>query len=105
LLQPLSGDRAGEYALVASWIGPAKWETCRSSEGVHAGRFDPSPRPGECPLTGLLGRTAEVRANEGLREDSPEKADHLREEAAAGTKSASAAIDKTETPIPTPPNA
>ena len=59
----------------------------------------------EVELTGLLGRTAEVRANEGLREDNPEKADHPREEAAAGTKSANAAIDKTEAPIPTPPNA
>jgi hypothetical protein len=58
-----------------------------------------------------------VRPNEELREDNHEnrsskqldviadKADHLREEAAAGTKSASAAIDKTGTPIPTPPNA
>jgi hypothetical protein len=32
------------------------------------------------------------------------KADHLREEAAAGTKSGNAAMDKTETPIPTPTN-
>jgi hypothetical protein len=52
-------------------------------------------------LTSLLGRIAEVRASERLRGD-PEKADHLREEAAAGTKSANAAIDKAETPIPTP---
>jgi hypothetical protein len=58
----------------------------------------------EVELTGLLGRIAEVRANEGPREDNPEKADHLREEAAAGRKSANAAIDKTETPIPTPAN-
>jgi hypothetical protein len=48
-------------------------------------------------LTALLGQIADVRANEGLR------ADHLREEAPAGT-SANAAIDKTETPIPTPTN-
>jgi MoaA/NifB/PqqE/SkfB family radical SAM enzyme len=56
-------------------------------------------------LTSLLGRIGEVRANEGLREDNPEKVDHLCEEAAAGTKSANAVIDKTETPIPTPPSA
>jgi hypothetical protein len=58
----------------------------------------------EVELMDLLGRIAEVRANEGLREDNPEKADHLREEVAAGTKSANAAIDKTQAPIPTPPN-
>ncbi len=56
-------------------------------------------------LTSLLGRIAEVRPNEGLREDNPEKADHLCEEVAASTKSAIAAIDKTETPIPAPPSA
>jgi hypothetical protein len=68
----------------------------------------------EVELTGLLGRIAEVRANEELREDNHEnrstkqldviadKADHLREEAAAGRKSANAAIDKRETPIPMP---
>jgi hypothetical protein len=66
-------------------------------------------------LTSLLGRVAEVRANNELREDNHEnrppeqldliadKADHLREEAAAATRSANAAIDETETPIPTPP--
>jgi hypothetical protein len=65
-------------------------------------------------LTGLLGRIAEVRANQEPREDNHEnrsskqldviadKADQLREEAAPGTKSANAAIDKTETAIPTP---
>jgi hypothetical protein len=52
----------------------------------------------EVELAGLLGRIAEVRANQGLREDNPEKADHLREEAPAGAKSPSAAVDKTETP-------
>jgi hypothetical protein len=68
-------------------------------------------------LAGLLGRIAEVRAtNEELRGDNHEnrpskqrnsiadKAGHLREEAAVGTKSAHAAIDKTETPIPTSTN-
>jgi hypothetical protein len=65
-------------------------------------------------LRGLLGRPAEVRANDELREGkdenrrpeqldlTPDKADHLGEEAAPGMKSANAAIDKTETPIPTP---
>jgi hypothetical protein len=53
-------------------------------------------------LTGLLGRIAEVRANERPREDNPEKVDDLREEVAAATESAIAAIDKLETPIPTP---
>ena len=64
-------------------------------------------------LTSLLGRIAEVRPNDELREDNPEnrrpeqvdviadKADHLCEEAPS-TKSAIAAIDKTETPIPAP---
>jgi hypothetical protein len=67
-------------------------------------------------LRGLLGRVAEVRANGEPREDNidnrrPErldviadKADHLREDAAPGMKSANAAIDETETPIPTPTN-
>jgi hypothetical protein len=67
-------------------------------------------------LTSLLGRNAEARANEELRENNHEngsskqldviadKADHLGEEASTGTKSANAAIDKTETPIPTPTN-
>jgi hypothetical protein len=67
-------------------------------------------------LTGLLGRVAEVRANDELREDNHEnrrpeqldviadKGDHLRKEAAPSMKSANAAIDKTETPIPTPTN-
>ena len=66
-------------------------------------------------LTALLGRVAETQANDELREDNaenfrPEQLDvvadeaDLPEEAAAGTKSANAAIDKTETPIPTPPN-
>jgi hypothetical protein len=64
-------------------------------------------------LTGLLGRTAEVRANEQLREDQDNHenrslnqldvvagdADHPREEAAPSTT-----IDKTEKPIPTPTN-
>jgi hypothetical protein len=66
-------------------------------------------------LRGLLGRGAEAGANDELCEDNvdnrrPEqfdvladKANHLREEAAAGTTSANA--DKTETPIPTPTNA
>jgi hypothetical protein len=70
----------------------------------------------EVELTSLLGRIAEVPANQELREDNHEnrsskqldvivdKADHLREEVAAGTESAIAAIDKTETPIPTPTN-
>jgi hypothetical protein len=64
-------------------------------------------------LTGLLGRIAEVRANAEPRGDNHEnrsskqrdviadKADHLREEAAPGTKNANAAIDKTKMPIPT----
>ena len=68
-------------------------------------------------LTGLLGRVAEVRANDELREDNHENrkpeqldvvadmGDHLRKEAAPSMKSAHAAIDKTETPIPTPTNA
>jgi hypothetical protein len=68
----------------------------------------------QAELTSLLGRIAEVRPNEELREDSHEshsskqldvvagKADHLGEEAAAGTESANAAIDKTEALIPTP---
>ena len=67
-------------------------------------------------LTGLLGRVAQVRANDELREDNHEnrrpelldviadKGDHLRKEAAPSMKSANAAIDKTETPIPTPTN-
>jgi hypothetical protein len=67
-------------------------------------------------LRGLLGRVAEVRANGEPREDNidnrrPErldviadKADHLREDAAPGMKSANAAIDETETPIPMPTN-
>jgi hypothetical protein len=67
-------------------------------------------------LTGLLGRPAEVRANDELREDKDEnrgpeqldviadKADHLPEEAAVGMKNANAAIDQTETPIRTPTN-
>jgi hypothetical protein len=37
-------------------------------------------------LTGLLGRIAEEQANERLREDNPEKADHLREEVAGGPR-------------------
>jgi hypothetical protein len=67
-------------------------------------------------LTGLLGRVTEVRANDGLREDNDEnrpseqldviadQADHLPVEVAPGTKNANAAIDETETPIPTPTN-
>jgi hypothetical protein len=67
-------------------------------------------------LTSLLGRIAEVPANKERCEDNHEnrsskqldviadKADHLREEAARGTKSANATIDKTETPIPMPTN-
>jgi hypothetical protein len=67
-------------------------------------------------LTGLLGRVAEVRTNDELRDDNHEnrkpeqldviadKGDHLRKEAAPSLKSANAAIDKTETPIPTPTN-
>jgi hypothetical protein len=67
-------------------------------------------------LRGLLGRVADMRANDELREDNdenrrpeqldliPDKADHLGEEAAPGMKSGNAAIDKTETPIPTPTN-
>jgi hypothetical protein len=57
-----------------------------------------------------------VRANDELREDKDEnrrpeqldviadKADRLREGAAPSMKSANAAIDQTETPIPTPTN-
>jgi hypothetical protein len=67
-------------------------------------------------LRGLLGRVAEVRANDEPGKDKDEnrrperldviadKADQLREEAAAGMKSANAPIDETETPIPTPTN-
>jgi hypothetical protein len=67
-------------------------------------------------LTGLLGWVTEVRANDGLREDNDEnrrpeqidatadKADDLDEEAAPSMKSANAAIDETETPIPRPTN-
>ena len=67
-------------------------------------------------LTDLLARIAEVRANEELREDNHEnrsskqldviadKADHIREEAAAASKRATAAINETETSIPTPTN-
>jgi hypothetical protein len=67
-------------------------------------------------LTSLLGRVAEVPANDERREDNHEnrsseqldfiagKPDHLREEAAAATSSSSAAIEKTETRIPTPTN-
>jgi hypothetical protein len=62
-------------------------------------------------------RIAGVRPNEELREDDhqnrsskqldviADKADHVGEKAAAGTKSGSDAIGKTEAPIPTPPNA
>ena len=65
----------------------------------------------QAELTSLLGG-AELRANEELREDNlqnrsskqldviADKADHLREEAAAGTESANAAIDKTESADP-----
>lgn len=63
-------------------------------------------------LTGLLARTAKVRANEERREDNSstqrdvfaDKADHLHEEAAAAMTSSSAALDKTEPLIPTPTN-
>ncbi len=63
-------------------------------------------------LTRLLGRPA----NNELREDDHEnrsseqldfiadKPDHIREEAAAASTSSSAAIDKTEKPIPTSTN-
>jgi hypothetical protein len=62
-------------------------------------------------LMSLLGRIPELRANDELREDNHEnrslkqpdviagEADHSREEAAP-----SATIDKTETPISTPPS-
>ena len=68
----------------------------------------------QAELTSLLG--AEVRANGELREDNLQngsskqldviagKADHLCEEAAAGTESANAAIDKTGASIQTPTN-
>ena len=63
-------------------------------------------------LTDLLARIAEVRASEDNHENRSskqldviaDKADHLREEAAAGSKRATAAINETETSIPTPTN-
>ena len=67
-------------------------------------------------LTSLLGRIAEVPANKERCEDNHEdrsskqldvivdKADRLTRRDGPGTKSANAAIDKSETPIPTPPN-
>jgi hypothetical protein len=65
-------------------------------------------------LRGLLGQVAEAPANDELREDKDEmrppqqldviadKTADLREEAAIGMKTANAAADETETPIPTP---
>jgi hypothetical protein len=67
-------------------------------------------------LTGLRGRVAEVPASDEPGETKDEnrrpeqfdvladRGDHLREEAVAGTKSANAAMDKTETPISAPEN-
>jgi hypothetical protein len=63
-------------------------------------------------LRGVLGRVAEVRANDEPGEDKDEnhpleqldvtadQADHLREEVAPGMKSANAAINETKAPIP-----
>ena len=65
-------------------------------------------------LRGLLGQVAGAPANDQLRADKdenrpPEQLDafadktaDLREEAAIGMKTANAAADETETPIPTP---
>jgi hypothetical protein len=65
-------------------------------------------------LAGLLGRVAETRTNDELREDNDEnrppeqfdvvvdKADHLREATVPEIKSVNATIGETETPIPTP---
>jgi hypothetical protein len=67
-------------------------------------------------LTGLLGRVAEVRVNDELREDNREnrsskqldviadKEGSPTRRAAPSLKSANAATDKTETPIATPTN-
>jgi hypothetical protein len=64
-------------------------------------------------LRGLLGRVAEGRANDELREDKEEKRrpeqldviadkrEQRREEAAAGMKSANGPMDETESRIPT----
>jgi hypothetical protein len=91
-------------------------ETVATLEAVATNEIAVAFAALQVELTGLLGRVAEVRANAEPREDNidnrrperldfiAEKADHLGEEAAPSMKSANAAIDKTETPIPTPTN-
>jgi hypothetical protein len=107
---------------------PTGPDTTASPETLRRPEKDVTPEAGptndmavafaalQVELTGLLGRVAEVRANDEPGEDKDEnhpseqldvvadQADHLPEEAAAGMKNANAAIDETETPIPIPTN-